>query len=144
MKHGRVAALSVVAALLVEGCAAPPPGPTVFAARGQNVTPEQYQQADAVCQRYAYDVTARQADFANSQAVDAGVIGTLIGAVLGTLVVNLGKSYISEAWPNVWTIVLGGLLVGVVLFLPEGLVGFLRQAGSRLRKRLGAKNKSAT
>jgi outer membrane lipoprotein SlyB len=86
MKYGKFAALSVVAALAVEGCAAPPPGPTVFAARGQNVTAEQYGQADGTCQRYAYDVTARQADAANSAALGAGVLGTVIGAGLGAVV----------------------------------------------------------
>jgi uncharacterized protein YcfJ len=86
MKHGRFAVLSVVAALAVEGCAAPPPGPTVFAVRGQNVTPEQYQRDDAACQQYAYNVTARQAEFANDQALGAGVVGTLLGAGLGAVV----------------------------------------------------------
>jgi uncharacterized protein YcfJ len=85
MKRGKFAALSVLAALAVEGCALPPAGPTVFAARGQNVTPEQYQRDDAVCRQYAYDVTAREAEFANNQAVGAGLVGTILGAGLGAV-----------------------------------------------------------
>ena len=86
IKHGKFAALSLVAALAVEGCAAPPPGPTVFAVRGQNVAPDQFQRDDAICQRYAYDVTARQAEASNDQALGAGVLGTVIGAGLGAVV----------------------------------------------------------
>jgi uncharacterized protein YcfJ len=86
MKQSRVAALGLVAALAVEGCAAPPPGPTVFAARGPNVTQDQFQRDDATCQQYAYQTTARIADQANTNAVGAGVVGTILGAGLGAAV----------------------------------------------------------
>lgn len=48
--------------------------------------------------------------------------GTLIGAVLGALVVNLFKSLISESFPSVWQFFLGFVCVVVILFLPGGLV----------------------
>jgi urea transport system permease protein len=76
--------------------------------------------------------------------VAVGGRGTLVGAVLGALLVNLGKTYISEAWPNAWTIVLGFLFIGVVLFLPEGLVGMLRRAKNRLGKSPRARELPAT
>lgn len=55
--------------------------------------------------------------------VAVGGRGTLTGAVLGALLVNGGKSFFSEAFPNLWLYLLGSLFVGVVLFFPQGGVG---------------------
>ena len=46
---------------------------------------------------------------------------SLIGAVYGAVLVNLGKTYFSEAFPEVWLYFLGALFIGVVMFLPNGL-----------------------
>ena len=62
--------------------------------------------------------------------VAVGGRGTLTGAVLGALVVNLLYNYLTSehdyglfAWsPDYWPILLGLLFLGVVLFLPKGLV----------------------
>lgn len=48
---------------------------------------------------------------------------SLIGAVYGAVLVNLGKTYFSEAFPEVWLYLLGALFIGVVMFLPNGLAG---------------------
>lgn len=48
---------------------------------------------------------------------------SLIGAVYGAILVNLGKTYFSEAFPEVWLYFLGALFILVVMFLPEGLAG---------------------
>lgn len=48
---------------------------------------------------------------------------SLIGAVYGAMLVNLGKTYFSEAFPEVWLYFLGALFIGVVMFLPDGLAG---------------------
>ena len=48
---------------------------------------------------------------------------SLIGAVYGAVLVNLGKTYFSEAFPEVWLYFLGTLFIGVVMFLPNGLAG---------------------
>lgn len=48
---------------------------------------------------------------------------SLIGAVYGAILVNLGKTYFSEAFPEVWLYFLGALFIGVVMFLPNGLAG---------------------
>jgi len=48
---------------------------------------------------------------------------SLIGAVYGAVLVNLGKTYFSEAFPEVWLYFLGALFIGVVMFLPNGLAG---------------------
>ena len=49
--------------------------------------------------------------------------GTLIGPVLGAGVVNLGKSWFTQAFPEYWLYVLGLLFILVTLFLPRGIAG---------------------
>ena len=49
--------------------------------------------------------------------------GTLIGPVLGAAVVNLGKSWFTQAFPEYWLFALGLLFILVTLFLPRGLAG---------------------
>ena len=53
--------------------------------------------------------------------------GTLIGPVIGAVLVNFGKSVFTAAFPNVWLFALGGLFVAVTLFLPQGIVGTLQK-----------------
>lgn len=78
--------------------------------------------------------------------VGVGGRGSLVGAVLGTLVVNFGKDWVSSAMPNLWLLVMGMLFIVVVTVLPEGLSG-LASLGSRLRwlrPRMAALLNSAT
>jgi urea transport system permease protein len=58
--------------------------------------------------------------------VAVGGRGTLWGAVLGTLLVNYGKSTFSESFPEIWQYFFGGLFVGAVLLFPSGIAGFIR------------------
>jgi urea transport system permease protein len=67
--------------------------------------------------------------------VAVGGRGTLIGAVIGALIVNLGKSSISSAYPDIWQLIIGALFVGVVLLFPSGIVGFVRARWNALGKR---------
>ena len=69
--------------------------------------------------------------------VAVGGRGTLLGAILGAYVVEFGKILISEQWASVWTIILGALFITVVLFLPDGIVGLLRNISQFAMKRLG-------
>src|SRR5580698_9724719 len=46
---------------------------------------------------------------------------SLFGAVYGTLLVNFGKSYFSESFPQLWLFVLGSMFMLVVIVLPNGL-----------------------
>ncbi|MDP7547934.1 MAG: urea ABC transporter permease subunit UrtC [Alphaproteobacteria bacterium] len=55
--------------------------------------------------------------------VALGGRGTLIGAIMGAVLVNLAKSYLTTSFPEIWLFALGGLFVGVTLFLPRGIVG---------------------
>ena len=48
---------------------------------------------------------------------------SLIGAVLGTLLVNWAKTTFSETFPELWLLGLGGLFIAVVLAFPNGLAG---------------------
>src|SRR5688572_4995936 len=48
--------------------------------------------------------------------------GTLVGPILGAISINALKSYATRAFPDLWLIILGGLFVFMVLFLPGGLV----------------------
>ena len=48
---------------------------------------------------------------------------SLIGAVYGSLLVNFGKTYFSEAFPELWLFLMAALFIGVVLVFPNGLAG---------------------
>lgn len=66
--------------------------------------------------------------------VAVGGRGTLTGAVLGAILVNLAKSYLSESFPSAWQYSFGALFVGVVVFFPDGIMGLLARRG---RERAG-------
>lgn len=51
---------------------------------------------------------------------------TLVGPVIGAVLVNFGKSVFTTAFPEMWLFVLGALFVAVTLFLPKGIVGTFR------------------
>ncbi len=48
---------------------------------------------------------------------------TIIGPIIGAVLVNAGKSYFTGALPELWLFALGGLFVASTLFLPKGIVG---------------------
>jgi urea transport system permease protein len=54
--------------------------------------------------------------------------GTLIGPIIGAVLVNAGKTFFTGAFPEYWLFALGGLFVLVTLFLPKGIVGTVQQA----------------
>jgi len=64
--------------------------------------------------------------------VAVGGRGRLAGAVVGAIVVNGAKSYLSESFPSIWLFFFGFLFLGVTLFFPDGILGLLERAG-RLR-----------
>ena len=53
----------------------------------------------------------------------------LAGAILGAIIVNLGKTWLTSALPAVWLFAFGGLFIAVTLCLPGGLIGLF--AGRR-------------
>lgn len=64
--------------------------------------------------------------------VAVGGRGTLAGAVVGAIGVNWARSFLTTYYPDLWLIFLGALFVGVVLFIPDGIMGSLRHL--RLRR----------
>ncbi len=63
--------------------------------------------------------------------VAVGGRATLYGAVIGAIVVNYGKTYLTGAFPEAWLFALGGLFVLVTLFLPQGIAGLFQRLGRR-------------
>src|SRR6185437_10739837 len=58
--------------------------------------------------------------------VSVGGRGTLVGAIIGPVLVNFGKTWLTGAFPEMWLFVLGGLFVLTTLVFPKGVVGLLR------------------
>ena len=61
--------------------------------------------------------------------------GTLIGPIIGAIAVNALKSWATRAYPDLWLIILGGLFILAVLFLPKGIAGALSAGGYWLMAR---------
>jgi urea transport system permease protein len=52
---------------------------------------------------------------------------SLIGPIVGAFLVNGAKSWLTVTAPEVWLYFLGGLFIIVTLYLPHGVVGWVRQ-----------------
>ena len=74
--------------------------------------------------------------------VAVGGRGYLHGAILGAVLVNYAKSYLTGAAPEIWLFFLGGLFIAVTVFLPKGIVGSLGGLRERLSL-LGPKRAAA-
>jgi urea transport system permease protein len=73
--------------------------------------------------------------------VAVGGRGSLIGAVIGAIGVNWGRSVLTNHFPDLWPFFLGGLFVTVVLLFPAGIVGIVRDLNGywqRVRRLLGS------
>lgn len=70
-------------------------------------------------------------EFAPGNSIEAviwvavGGRGTLSGAILGAILVNLGKTWFTSALPEWWLYALGALFIFVTLLLPRGLMGLI-------------------
>ena len=68
-------------------------------------------------------------EFAPANSIEAviwvavGGRGTLVGAILGAVLINLGKTWFTSVLPEIWLFALGALFIFVTLFLPRGLMG---------------------
>ena len=67
--------------------------------------------------------------------VAVGGRGTLIGPVIGAVLVNFAKTVLTGTFPEIWLFVLGGLFVVVTLFMPRGLVGLWTTLTAKLKRR---------
>ena len=61
--------------------------------------------------------------------VAVGGRGTLIGPIIGAVVVNYLRSLVSEALPEAWLFVQGALFVFVVVLMPDGIYGWFTKGG---------------
>lgn len=75
--------------------------------------------------------------------VAVGGRGTLIGAIVGALLVNYAKTRFTAIMPDGWLFALGALFVLVTLFLPKGLVGLFNQLTERFSQGSQASNTSS-
>ncbi|MFG1423976.1 urea ABC transporter permease subunit UrtC [Roseixanthobacter liquoris] len=66
--------------------------------------------------------------------VAVGGRGTLVGAALGALIVNAGKTWFTGVLPEAWLFALGALFVLVTLFLPRGVLGLWGSLSARRHK----------
>jgi urea transport system permease protein len=93
-------------------------------------------------------ITPRSMDVAASIEmviwVAVGGRATLVGAIVGTILVNFAKSILSEQFPAVWLFFQGGLFLLVVTALPDGIVGWVKTDGSELFQRLRGKRQLQT
>jgi branched-chain amino acid transport system permease protein len=64
--------------------------------------------------------------------VIAGGAGTLAGPIVGACIVMLLKNYAS-AYIERWNMLLGFVFLGIILFMPDGVVPGLQRAWARLR-----------
>ena len=58
---------------------------------------------------------------------------SLVGAIIGSLVVNWAKSVFSESYPQLWLFLMGGLFIAVVMLFPNGLAGIVEQHAGMAR-----------
>jgi urea transport system permease protein len=65
--------------------------------------------------------------------VAVGGRGTLLGPILGALLVGGARSALSENFPASWQFFYGALFVGAVLLFPAGIVGVAQQQWKRWR-----------
>jgi urea transport system permease protein len=61
--------------------------------------------------------------------VAVGGRGTLIGAILGTMLVRLAQTFLSESFPEIWLFFQGALFLIVVTVLPDGIIGWFKDNG---------------
>jgi urea transport system permease protein len=59
---------------------------------------------------------------------------SVVGAIYGTLLVNFGKTYFSEQYPELWLFLMGATFIAVVLLFPTGLAGLYQSRAKDLWK----------
>ncbi|MAM11893.1 MAG: urea ABC transporter permease subunit UrtC [Rhizobiaceae bacterium] len=68
---------------------------------------------------------------------------TLIGPIIGAILVNGGKTIFTGLFPAFWLFALGGLFVAVTLFLPKGIVGTISDRFSKKGNDANARSEQA-
>jgi urea transport system permease protein len=76
--------------------------------------------------------------------VALGGRATLIGAILGTLIVRFAQTFLSEEFPEFWLFFQGALFLVVVTVLPNGILGWFRTSGMSLWRSLTGRRAVST
>ncbi len=66
-------------------------------------------------------------NFSIGMVIWAGIGGrySLIGSMIGAILIQGGQSYLGDQFLNTWLLLLGGFFILIVRFLPKGLAGLL-------------------
>ena len=59
---------------------------------------------------------------------------SFVGPILGAVVIYVLETFISQ-YTQYWPIVLGTILLLIVMFAPDGLIGMFRSIGRRMSMR---------
>ena len=63
-----------------------------------------------------------------------GGVGQLYGGIVGAMIYMVARDQFSNINPQYWYFWIGLLLIGVVVFLPNGIVGGLKRLGEIVRR----------
>ncbi|WP_407181691.1 ABC transporter permease subunit [Bradyrhizobium sp. STM 3562] len=69
--------------------------------------------------------------------VALGGRGTIIGAIVGALSIEVASAYLSGSLPYVWELIIGIALITVILAFPDGLVGIIKRLVRGVQKEQG-------
>jgi len=89
---------------------------------------------------YPGDVFAFQTSISILLMPVIGGIGTVWGAVLGGVVFGIVEEELVVSFPNFHLLLYGSLLILIILFEPDGLMGLLRRVFRRRREDPGSQN----
>jgi branched-chain amino acid transport system permease protein len=82
----------------------------------------------------AKDVFTPDVSFTTVIAALLGGATSVWGPMLGVVPLLLLKDYLTIAWPNYFSVLLGLILLGVVFFIPNGIVGLVRSGRAAVRR----------
>ena len=76
-------------------------------------------------------------NFSIGMVIWAGIGGrySLIGSMIGAILIQGGQSYLGDQFLNTWLLLLGGFFILIVRFLPRGLAGLLETVLEGLPRR---------
>ena len=69
---------------------------------------------------------------------------TLIGPIIGAFFVNGAKSWFTVAFPEYWLYFLGALFILVTLYLPQGIIGLIRNIKEKFGPKQSAHHAAST
>jgi len=79
----------------------------------------------------AFDVTITVTSISMAML---GGLGSIVGPIIGGTILYMLSNYLGLTYPFIHLIVLGVIIVGVVLVIPDGIVGAIRRGISRARR----------